>query len=83
MTAPAALASWPCQMRAETAAAYLDEVSVEAFLRSVRQGLYPAPVAVPGKGKRWMIEDLDAARAKIRKNPRRPLSLKDRVGPSP
>lgn len=45
-------------MRAETAAAYVDEVSVEAFLRGVGS-LYPQPVVVSGKGKRWVREDLD------------------------
>ena len=47
-------------MRAETAAAYCDESSVEAFRRSVGQ-LYPSPVNVRGKGDRWLKEDLDAA----------------------
>jgi hypothetical protein len=47
-------------MRAETAASYVDEVSVEAFRRSIGE-LYPAPVNVRGKGDRWLREDLDAA----------------------
>jgi hypothetical protein len=48
-------------MCAETAAEYCDEVSVEAFLRSVREGLYPKPSHIEGKGDRWLPEDLDAA----------------------
>lgn len=51
---------WPRQMRAETAAAYCDEVSTTAFLRSVPT-LYPEPRHIPGKGKRWLREQLDAA----------------------
>lgn len=54
------LARWPRQMRAETAAAYCDEVSTTAFLRSVPM-LYPEPRQIPGKGKRWLREDLDLA----------------------
>lgn len=50
--------TWPRLMRAETASAYVDEVSVEAFLRCVGT-LYPVPVHVSGKGKRWLREDLD------------------------
>lgn len=45
-------------MRAETAAAYLDETSVESFLRAVGS-LYPEPIVVSGKGKRWVRDDLD------------------------
>jgi len=47
-------------MRAETAAAYVDEVSVEAFRRAIPQ-LYPRPLDVKGKGERWLREDLDRA----------------------
>lgn len=51
---------WPRQMRAETAAAYVDEVSVEAFRRAVPR-LYPQARSIPGKGERWLIEELDRA----------------------
>ena len=47
-------------MRAETAAAYCDERSVESFLRAVGH-LYPQPIKVKGKGLRWLREDLDHA----------------------
>jgi hypothetical protein len=47
-------------MRAETAAAYVDERSVEAFRRAIPK-LYPEPLRVPGKGDRWVRESLDAA----------------------
>ena len=50
--------TWPRIMRAKTAAAYVDEPSVQSFLRSVGS-VYPKPVTVPGKGKRWLREDLD------------------------
>lgn len=52
--------SWPRLMRAETAAAYVDEKSVEAFRRAV-PSLYPQPLTIKGKGERWLREDLDAA----------------------
>lgn len=56
---------WPLQMRAETAAAYCDEVSELAFLRAVDKGLYPKPVDVPGKGHRWLKSELKAAIKRI------------------
>lgn len=52
--------TWPRLMRAETAAAYCDERSVEAFLYAVGS-LYPKPVKVKGKGDGWLKEDLDQA----------------------
>ena len=45
-------------MRAQTAAAYVDEPSVESFLRGAGS-TYPHPVNVTGKGNRWLREDLD------------------------
>lgn len=56
--------SWPRLMRATTAAAYVDEKSVEAFLRGVGT-LYSEPIRVPGKGDRWLREDLDEAIEKL------------------
>lgn len=50
----------PRLMRAETAAAYCDERSVEAFRRAI-PSVYPPPITVSGKGERWLREDLDAA----------------------
>lgn len=47
-------------MRAGTAAAYVDERSVDAFRRSVGT-LWPEPIRVRGKGERWLREELDAA----------------------
>lgn len=62
MNEGSAIRRWPRQMRAETAAEYCDEVSVEAFRRSCGKGkLYPAPKKVEGKGDRWLRDDLDAA----------------------
>jgi hypothetical protein len=58
--APHIPGAWPRLMRAETAAGYCDEVSVEAFLRGVGT-LYPEPTRVKGKGDRWLKEELDAA----------------------
>lgn len=51
---------WPRLMRARTAAAYVDERSVDAFRRSVGT-LWPEPIRLRGKGERWLKEDLDAA----------------------
>jgi hypothetical protein len=47
-------------MRAETAAKYCDEVSVEAFRRGVGS-IYPVAIRVSGKGDRWLKEALDDA----------------------
>lgn len=56
--------SWPRLMRAETAAAYVDERSVDAFRRAIGK-LWPKPLRVRGKGERWLKEDLDAAIEKL------------------
>jgi hypothetical protein len=40
-------------MRAETAAAYCDEPSVEAFLSKVSQGIYSQPVRQRGCLPKW------------------------------
>ena len=50
--------AWPRLMRAETAARYVDEVSVEAFRRAVGS-VYPEPIRVSGKGDRWVRDSLD------------------------
>lgn len=47
-------------MRAQTAAAYVDERSVDAFRRAVGT-LWPRPLNLAGKGERWLKEDLDQA----------------------
>jgi hypothetical protein len=56
--------AWPRLMRAETAARYVDEVSVEAFRRGVGS-IYPDAIRVSGKGDRWLREDLDTAIEKL------------------
>lgn len=56
--------AWPPLMRAETAAAYLDEVSVQAFRRKVGS-VYPRPVNVSGRGQVWLKDDLDRAISKL------------------
>jgi hypothetical protein len=56
--------NWPRLMRAETAAAYVDERSVDAFRRAVGT-LWPGPPRIRGKGERWLKEDLDAAIEKL------------------
>ena len=52
-------------MRAETAARYVDEKSVEAFRRRVGS-VYPRPVNVSGRGDLWLKDQLDAAIAKLK-----------------
>jgi len=47
------LGAWPEEMRAETAAGFADEPSVEAFLRKVEQGVYPPPTRQPGCLPKW------------------------------
>ena len=53
--------AWPTEMRAETAAAYCDEPSVEAFLSKVRRGIYPAPCRQKGMLPKWHRSKLDEA----------------------
>ena len=56
---------WPRLMRAETAAAYVDEKSVETFRRGVGK-IYPPPEKVPGKGDRWVKDAIDQAIERLR-----------------
>lgn len=49
--------AWPRFMRAATAAAYVDEVSVECFLRKVGT-VYPNPSWGRGRGARWDKETI-------------------------
>lgn len=67
--------SWPRMMRAQTAADYVDEKSVETFRRGVGK-LYPSPIKVAGKGYRWLREDLDQAIDRLRG---RTVSVQDAV----
>jgi hypothetical protein len=46
-------------MRAETAAAYCDEPSVEAFLAKVERGIYPQPARRQGCLPKWHRAKLD------------------------
>jgi hypothetical protein len=48
-------------MRAETAAAYCDEPSVEAFLSKVKRGAYPNPCRQRGMLPKWHRAKLDEA----------------------
>jgi len=50
---------WPAEMRGETAAAYCDEPSVEAFLSKVREGIYPGPCRQQGILPKWHRSKLD------------------------
>jgi hypothetical protein len=45
-------------MRAERAAAYVDEKSTRAFRRKVGT-TYSLPIRVPGRGEVWLKDDLD------------------------
>ena len=51
---------WPRLMTARTAAVYCDERSPYSFRKAVGK-LWPHPIKVPGKGARWLKEDLDFA----------------------
>ena len=52
--------TWPPVMRASTAAAYVDEASVESFRRRVGT-TYPRPMRISGRGDLWLRDELDAA----------------------
>jgi hypothetical protein len=47
-------------MRAETAARYVDEMSVQSFRRRVGT-VWPLPVCGKGQRQKWDREDLDEA----------------------
>jgi hypothetical protein len=51
-------------MRAETAAAYCDEPSVEAFLAKVSKGFYPNPSRSKGSLAKWHRYKLDGSIAR-------------------
>lgn len=60
--------TWPRLMRAETAAAYVDETSVESFRRKVGS-VYPLPIVGKGMRQRWDREELDQAITVMRGRP--------------
>lgn len=51
--------AWPQEMRAETAAAYVDEPSVDAFLAKVAKGVYAQPARITGALPKWHRAKLD------------------------
>jgi hypothetical protein len=51
--------SWPLEMRAEKAAAYCDEPSVDAFKKKVKKGIYSAPTLEKGCLPKWHRSKLD------------------------
>jgi hypothetical protein len=61
MSRPAAYpgAAWPLEMRGETAAAYVDEPSVDAFLAKVSKGIYSQPSRIKGTLPKWHRAKLD------------------------
>lgn len=61
-------------MCAATAAAYMDERSIEAFLRKAGK-IYPAAAYGRGRGRRWDQRDLDDTR--LANGPGQGLSLAD------
>jgi hypothetical protein len=56
--------AWPQEMRAEKAAAYCDEPSVDAFIAKVAKGIYPAPLRALGCRPKWSRARLDVAIAR-------------------
>jgi hypothetical protein len=56
--------AWPTEMRAETAAAYCDEPSVEAFLSKVKRRIYPNACRQIGILPKWHRAKLDDAIAR-------------------
>ena len=52
--------SWPRRMRAELAAGYCGESTVEAFLKRVGSE-YPQPRITEGRRRLWLRDDLDQA----------------------
>ena len=58
------MGAWPTEMRAETAAAFCDEPSVEAFLSKVKGGVYPSPSRQRGMLPKWHRRKLEEAIAR-------------------
>lgn len=56
--------AWPALMTAPTAAAYVDEPSVEAFLRRAGK-VYPAGRTIQGRGRVWAKGELDTTIAHL------------------
>jgi hypothetical protein len=50
---------WPMEMRAETAAEYCDEPSVEAFKSKVKKRIYSEPIRGTGILPKWHRTKLD------------------------
>jgi hypothetical protein len=50
---------WPPRMPVEMAAGFCGERSAEAFLRGVREKLYPEPRIKRGRKQIWWKDDLD------------------------
>ena len=71
--------SWPLEMRAETAAAYVDEPSVEAFLAKVERGIYSQPARQQGCLPKWHRAKLDRDIAR-RHNIESPTIIEDVTG---
>ncbi|WP_152977580.1 hypothetical protein [Bradyrhizobium pachyrhizi] len=63
MSRPATLLPgvYPPRQPAAMAAGYCGEVSVEAFLREVKAGTYPAPAIKRGRRQIWLTAELDRA----------------------
>jgi hypothetical protein len=53
------LGSWPLEMRAEHAAGYCGEPSVQSFCAKVEKGLYHQPARVKGCMPKWHRAKLD------------------------
>jgi hypothetical protein len=71
--------AWPLEMRAETAAAYCDEPSVEAFLSKVGRGIYSQPARQRGCLPKWHRAKLDRDIAR-RHNIDEPIIVEDVTG---
>jgi hypothetical protein len=50
---------WPMEMRADTAAEYCDEPSVEAFKAKVKKKIYSEPIRGTGILPKWHRAKLD------------------------
>jgi hypothetical protein len=51
--------AWPIEMCVSTAAAYVDEPSIDAFLAKVKVGIYGPPAKRPGMQDKWHRHKLD------------------------
>jgi len=66
-------------MRADMAAAYLDERNDRAFHNGVRRGIYPPPIDPNQRPQKWRRTDLEKVAARNPDNQNSQINLDDEL----